>query len=128
MMGALKTMGFSFGHAEALWKIVAAVLHLVHCILIVAQCFEKGYSNAFMVLSISQRSVCSSHFDFGNRDRTIICIFINFGQHTYHAEIRNLAHFEDQKSMSSHWTNIEITIQVHQSWLTYFSCREDKSC
>ncbi|KAK3104099.1 hypothetical protein FSP39_024410 [Pinctada imbricata] len=28
VMAALKTMGFSFGHAEALWKIVAAVLHL----------------------------------------------------------------------------------------------------
>ena len=83
--------------------------------------------NSGMVLSISQRSICSSHFDFVNRDRTIICIFINFGQHTYHEEIRNLVHFEDQKSMS-HWTNIEITIQVHQSWLTYFSCREDESC
>ena len=29
VMNALKVMGFSFAHAEALWKVVAAILHLV---------------------------------------------------------------------------------------------------
>ena len=38
VMDAMKQIGFSFKHAETVWKTIAAILHLVSNLMLMAKC------------------------------------------------------------------------------------------